>query len=431
VTPPLARDPIAGIVAFNRPLLAAERRVAGQDGRDLNQEAVARKLQAIARDPFAFFRGTFHLMVDDVLRGRVPDSRALLPEALIVGDLHLENFGVYQGAGGEVVFDVSDFDDVGQGPVDFDLKRLCTSALLLPGLPDGPRLAAAQAVANAWASGLERIGGRFPVQPFTADRADGPVRRLLRERERRTRNVVAHLCADEARTRLDLSGSPARHAAVAEPWPGLIRRALAEYEAGLKQLKAEPPGRGWELLDTAYRFKGTGSLGRLRFSLLLGKGDSRWLLEFKEARPSTLDAARGALPAGQRARAQTAAIRRLQGDPWPAVSSTHLGAVPALGREVQAEEDKLDLAEFAAGQREDNHADLLSYGRQCGEVLARLHARHGAVNLLAHGADLQQAARGAVAFARSYAQQVQADHRAFLENRGRVAAELGLPDQLG
>ena len=119
--PPLPRDPIAGIVAFNRPLLATERRVAGLDGRDLNQEAVARKLEAIARDPFAFFRGTFHLMVDDVLRGRVPDSAPLLPEALIVGDLHLENFGVYRGAGGDVVFDVSDFDDVGWYPLVFDV----------------------------------------------------------------------------------------------------------------------------------------------------------------------------------------------------------------------------------------------------------------------------------------------------------------------
>ena len=54
---PLSRDPIDGIVGFNRPLLAAERRVAGPDGQDLNQQAVVRKLQAIARDPFAFFRG--------------------------------------------------------------------------------------------------------------------------------------------------------------------------------------------------------------------------------------------------------------------------------------------------------------------------------------------------------------------------------------
>src|SRR2546427_3485619 len=38
------------------------------------------------------------------------------------------------------------------GPVDLDLKRLCTTALLLPGIEARVRLEAAVAIAQAWAS---------------------------------------------------------------------------------------------------------------------------------------------------------------------------------------------------------------------------------------------------------------------------------------
>ena len=58
------RDPVEEIIAFNRPLLTAER-VVRRDGEpgsltaDLTAEAVSRKLEALSRSPFAFFRGTF------------------------------------------------------------------------------------------------------------------------------------------------------------------------------------------------------------------------------------------------------------------------------------------------------------------------------------------------------------------------------------
>src|SRR5207245_4197722 len=126
--------------------------------------------------------GTFHLMAWDLFQSRVPLAEAAAPEGLIVGDLHLENFGVYRGAGGDLCFDVNDFDDVGYGPLDLDLKRLCTSALLLPGLAHGVRLNAARAVARAWAEEIDKIGGRFPFPPWGDDKAEGGGRELRRGR---------------------------------------------------------------------------------------------------------------------------------------------------------------------------------------------------------------------------------------------------------
>src|SRR6267378_2883078 len=119
----MPRDVLAEIVAYNRPGLGPEAQTA---------EALRRKLAALASTPFQFFRGTFHLMADDLFKSRVSLAQGAAPEGLIVGDLHLENFGVYRGQSGALVFDVNDFDDVGFGPIDLDLRRLCTSALLLP-----------------------------------------------------------------------------------------------------------------------------------------------------------------------------------------------------------------------------------------------------------------------------------------------------------
>src|ERR1700704_4206892 len=130
------RDPMAEIVAACEGLHTEERRILHEEdrGRELTAEALRRKLVALASGPFSLLRGTFHVMAADLSQGRVPGASPSAPEGLVVGDLHLENFGTYRGASGELCFDVTDFDHAGAGPVDLDLKRLCTSAMLLPGI---------------------------------------------------------------------------------------------------------------------------------------------------------------------------------------------------------------------------------------------------------------------------------------------------------
>ena len=87
----MPRDVLAEIIAYNRPGLGPEAQTA---------EALRRKLAALASTPFQFFRGTFHLMADDLFKSRVSLAQGAAPEGLIVGDLHLENFGVYRGQSG-------------------------------------------------------------------------------------------------------------------------------------------------------------------------------------------------------------------------------------------------------------------------------------------------------------------------------------------
>jgi uncharacterized protein (DUF2252 family) len=425
-----SRDPIAEIVAACHPLRAEEHRVLYEDddARDLTAEALRRKLDALSSGPFSFLRGTFHVMAADLIQERVAGAVPSAPEGLVVGDLHLENFGTYRGASGELCFDVVDFDGVGWGPLDLDLKRLCTSAMLLPGIEHGPRLAAATLIAHAWADGVERLGGRFPIAVWGLDKAEGWLQQLLREKGRRTRaDLVAKVAPGKGRRRFGEDGDPPKFAHPAKPWPGLVEVALGDYYDHLKQLKADLPGKDWELLDVAYRFKGTGSLGRFRFTALLGKGDERMILELKEAERSAIDLARNRNgPIAQRARVQTAAIRRMQGDPWPRVAGAHLGEVPVLVREIEPEEEKLACGRFAAAADDGGHEQLSAYARQCGEVLARLHCRVNAPGMLDAVWNPRQAADAAVAFAEKYAALVEADWSAFVKARARVSQEIGL-----
>jgi uncharacterized protein (DUF2252 family) len=207
----------------------------------------------------------------------------------------------------------------------------------------------------------------------------------------------------------------------------VVKKSLDEYREQLEALKVEV-SRVWEVLDVAYRFKGTGSLGRLRFSALLGHGDDRRIVEVKEARPSAMAQARGVTEGPARARVQTASIRRLQAAPWPRVAGTHLGKVQALCRETQTEEEKLGTTRFSAGEGDADHELLFSYAAQCGEVTARLLARANAPALLDTSWSPQETAKQAVEFAQKYAATVEADQRAFVKARAAVSKALSLDE---
>jgi uncharacterized protein (DUF2252 family) len=424
----MKRDPVDEIISYHLPLITDGHRVPDTKGRDVTREALRRKLDALERSPFSFFRGTFHLMAWDLLQDRVPLAKATAPDALIVGDLHLENFGVYRNAAGGLCFDVNDFDDVGFGPADLDLKRLCTSALLLPDVSAGARLKAAKAIATSWANALDKLGGRYPIPAWDEQKAKDPVDELFRQKSRRTRlELIAKVAPGKTHAEFGEDGEPRKFAHVGKAWEAVVKKSLDEYREQLEALKVEV-SRVWEVLDVAYRFKGTGSLGRLRFSALLGHGDDRRIVEVKEARPSAMAQARGVTEGPARARVQTASIRRLQAAPWPRVAGTHLGKVQALCRETQTEEEKLGTTRFSAGEGDADHELLFSYAAQCGEVTARLLARANAPALLDTSWSPQETAKQAVEFAQKYAATVEADQRAFVKARAAVSKALSLDE---
>jgi uncharacterized protein (DUF2252 family) len=107
--------------------------------------AFTAKFRTMARDPFAFYRGSAVLFYRDVTTAGPyagVDDRWVDAEARrvwIQGDLHAENFGTYMDARGRLVFDVNDFDEAYLGHWTWDVLRFSASLALLcwqKALPD-------------------------------------------------------------------------------------------------------------------------------------------------------------------------------------------------------------------------------------------------------------------------------------------------------
>ena len=75
--------------------------------------------------PFTFYRGSAILMANDL--ANTPTTGI---EAILCGDAHLSNFGVFATPERRMVFDVNDFDEAFLGPWEWDLKRLAASAVI-------------------------------------------------------------------------------------------------------------------------------------------------------------------------------------------------------------------------------------------------------------------------------------------------------------
>ena len=96
--------------------------------RDREPERLEIKLENMAADPFAFFRGTCHLFYEDWPAGETELDQA--PGVWVCGDLHLENFGSYKGENRLTYFDINDFDESTLAPLTWDVARLVTSLRL-------------------------------------------------------------------------------------------------------------------------------------------------------------------------------------------------------------------------------------------------------------------------------------------------------------
>jgi|SRR5271157_52041 len=86
------------------------------------------KHQQMRSAPFPFLRATYYRWAQ--IWPEVCEDEARAPEALAVGDLHVENFGTWRDKDGRLVWGINDFDEVWRLPYTHDLVRLATSALL-------------------------------------------------------------------------------------------------------------------------------------------------------------------------------------------------------------------------------------------------------------------------------------------------------------
>jgi uncharacterized protein (DUF2252 family) len=142
------------------------------------------KYRKMAKEPFAFYRGSACLFYADVTDTEDEWVDERTGRIWIHGDLHPENFGTYLNSDGRLVFDVNDFDEAYLGHFTWDLQRFAAGLALMgwrKALPEddvrrliGRYLRAYLAQVTAYAE-----TGDDADFSLNLDNTDGPVRDLL------------------------------------------------------------------------------------------------------------------------------------------------------------------------------------------------------------------------------------------------------------
>lgn len=100
------------------------------DQTDLQRKRLGTKHEQMAIGPFPFLRATFYRWVQRWRKECRQLNEREEDVLLVVGDLHLENFGTWQDSRGRIVWGVLDYDEACQMPFTIDLVRLATSLAL-------------------------------------------------------------------------------------------------------------------------------------------------------------------------------------------------------------------------------------------------------------------------------------------------------------
>lgn len=248
---------------------------------DRDPDRLAIKFRKMRADPFVFLRGTCHLFYQ-----RLPALEVLNNAPIIwqCGDLHLENFGSYKDGQHDVHFDINDFDEAALAPCTWDLVRFLTSMRL--GL-DSLQLstdAAAEIESLYLQAYAEAVTENSPADIDQAH-AVGLIHELLKDAAHRSQAKFLDprtVTADNKRQLL-VDGNKALP--LKDDDRDRVHALLKNFVSA-----TERPDF-FEILDIARRIAGTGSLGVERYVILVtgtGSPDGNYLLDLKEARPSSL-----------------------------------------------------------------------------------------------------------------------------------------------
>lgn len=342
------------------------------------------KLEKMADDLFSFFRGSCHLFHNRLaaLGGNIVTNP---PLAWCSGDLHVENFGTFEGDNGLAYFDVNDFDEAALAPASWEILRLATSilvALQSKGIaPDKGQKLALRAVRKY----LDELGND-QARWLERDTATGPIGDLLKklrdggpsEKLEKNTEVVDGKRRIKLRKKRSLPASAQDRA--------LVEALIAQYTAQLVARYGDraAPER-YKVLDVARRIAGTGSLGLRRWIIVTqggsGSPPSNWLLDLKESVTSSLAQYAKAKNPGwdSEARRIVAVQRHYQAAPPAFLEAL---ATPADGksyvlRELQPSEDRLDLDELAKSP-DGLHDSVADMGRLAAWAQLRASGRRGA-----------------------------------------------------
>lgn len=150
---------------------------------NVSEKLLEKKHYEMSQGAFPFLRATFYRWVEQWQAACPKLAERDQDVLLAVGDLHVENFGVWRDSRHRLVWGVNDFDDACELPFTSDLVRLATSAILAASAAKIPVSASTicPLVIEGYKTGLVKAepilvltNGKGPISKLTRDTQEDP-----------------------------------------------------------------------------------------------------------------------------------------------------------------------------------------------------------------------------------------------------------------
>jgi uncharacterized protein (DUF2252 family) len=378
------------------------------------------------RSPFTFYRGAALNMAADL--AGTPAS-GLRVQAC--GDCHLLNFGAYATPERRVIFDINDLDETLPAPWEWDVKRLAASFVLACRSNGFGEDVARDAVLSCVRSYREHMFqySHMPVMDvwyanidvesvLTSVRDEEALKRMQKRLAKaRQRSVLEHEFPELATT--------AGFAPTIKENPPLIyhlreqghedqsanvERAFARYRETMQEDRRLLLDR-FKLMDVAVKVVGVGSVGTFcGIILLMASEHDPLFLQFKQARPSVLEAYAGKSLHDNNGQRIVHGSRMMQ-----SASDLFLGWTEGdLGRHFYVRQLK-DM-KIKPMVEVFTPSFMIEYAEICGWTLAHAHARSGEpAKISGYLGKSDKFDKAIASFSVAYADQSERDHDVLLE----------------
>lgn len=381
-------------------------------GREPERRAL--KYREMCKSPFSFFRGSAHLFWEDLgaRKSALPGS----PTVWACGDLHLENFGSFQGNNGLSYFDINDFDEAALAPSNWELSRFVASVYVA-----APSLGCSRANANElvkmFLDSYQTALGHGKAHLLERESATGMVKTLLEQVKRRKRQLLV-----ESRTTwkkgercLRIDG---KHTL---PATDDQRTDVARWLGKFARSQSDPSF--FKILDVARRVAGVGSLGLDRYVVLVrgdGGRDGNAIIDAKWPAPSSLARFEKIGQPGWKCEPGrvVAVQQRMQGTTPALLDAVKIGRAGYVLRELQPSKDRLTLKD-ARGRPGRLRSVVSTMARVTAWAQLRSSGRQGSAvadDLVAFAEDSRWQ-RALVDYGRLYAAQVERDFNVFVRTQ--------------
>jgi uncharacterized protein (DUF2252 family) len=372
------------------------------------------KHERMAASPFGFFRGAVPLMAHDLSQ---MSNTGIYTQ--LCGDAHVRNLGAYAGPDGRLVFDINDFDETICGPFEWDVKRLATS-ILLAGREAGTRDSTSRRAVTLCLEQYRQLMLAFSRMPvlevarYQVHRLHrfASLSRVLQKAERAIPLLTLQkLTTPDGKGQRVFKSNPPVLKRVIGKTAASVLDSLGTYAESLLPERRHFLAQ-YRPVDVAFKVVGTGSVGLRDYCVYMeGNGPSDPLfLQIKEETASAYNPYLRHPPAKSHQGRRVADGQRamqLQSDPF--LGWTRIADRDYLVRQLNDHKAAIEVSDLSG-------VGLAEYAMVCGEMLARGHARAGDACVIAGYIGRSSRFDNAVLrFATEYANQTEADSRAFVK----------------